>query len=75
MLHVHLSLYQTYINRHLIPGATFERSPCSLLLHTTLLLEEKRDFRHQALIPNIRDLFVHGWPGAWTRFADQNCFC
>jgi hypothetical protein len=39
--------------------ATFECTPCSLLLHSSPLLEEKGDFGSQALISNIHDPFPH----------------
>ena len=54
-----LCSYQIYSYRHLIPCATFERSPCALFLNTSPLLEEKWDSCHQALIPNIRDPLLH----------------
>jgi hypothetical protein len=47
-------------------------APCSLLLHSTPLLEEKRNFSSQALIPNIGDAFLPDWPCAWTRLAAFN---
>jgi hypothetical protein len=53
-----LRLYQIHTDRHLIPRAAFEGSPCSLLLYAAPLLEEKWDFGSQALIPNIRDPFL-----------------
>jgi len=43
----------------IIPSATFERATSSFLLHAAPLLEEKWDFDSQALIPNIRDPFLH----------------
>ena len=39
------------MDRHLTPGATFERVPRPILLHAAPLLEEKRDFDPQALTP------------------------
>jgi hypothetical protein len=38
--------------------SAFERSPGSLLLHTTPLLEEKWDPGPQTLIPDVRDPFL-----------------
>ena len=50
-------LYQIHPDWHLIPRATFEGSPCPLLLNAAPLLEEKWDFGSQTLISNIRDPF------------------
>jgi hypothetical protein len=63
----HLSLYQ--ISRHFIPSSSFECSSCPLLLHTPPLLEEKWNFDSQALIPNIRDPFLHDGSRTWTGLA------
>jgi hypothetical protein len=41
----------------------------SLLLHAAPLLEEKWDLGSQALIPNIRDPFLHDRSRTWTRLA------
>jgi len=68
----YLRSHQIHIDRHLIPGATFERSSCSFLLDSSPLLEKEWDFCPQALIPNISDPFLHDRSSAWTRLAAHN---
>jgi len=40
--------------------------PAARLLHAAPLLEKQWDFDSQALIPNIRDPFLHDWSRAGT---------
>ena len=65
----HLRLHHIHSDWHLIPGATFERATRPLFLHSAPLLEEKWDFDSQALIPNVRDPFLHDRSCAGTRLA------
>jgi len=67
-----LRFRQIYAERHFIPRSAFEDSTCSFLLHATPLLEEKWDSGSQALIPNIRDPFLHDWSRAGTGLADND---
>jgi hypothetical protein len=60
----YLSMHQAHSDWHLIPGSTFQDSPCPLLLHAAPLLEEKRDIGSQALILDIHDPFM---------LQDQSC--
>jgi len=70
-----LRFHQTHIFRHLIPGATFERSARFFLLpvplpqaqvHAAPLLEKEGNLGPQTLISNISDPFLHHRPGART---------
>jgi hypothetical protein len=69
-----LYFYQIYTNRYFIPGSAFEDSTCPLLLYATPLLEEKRDIRSQALIPNSGDI-VHVVYPAHVASRHRRDFC
>src|SRR5574339_209404 len=63
---LNLCFYQIHPDWHLIPRPAFEDTPCSFLLDSTPLFEEKRDIASQALISNIREPSLQDRPCAGT---------
>jgi hypothetical protein len=78
---VYLCVYQLIligISSHVLPSsvrpARFFRlqSAAGAGVHAAPLFKEKWDFGCQALIPNIRDPFLHDRSCAWVRLAAVN---